>query len=299
MDVGASDKDASYVVGEMRTKTTTSHPHRPSGPRPESATPTSPAAGEDAGPREPPCTAGGVQAVPRSGRGLGALDPTRPRRRARRPCAAASVCPEAERGRAQTFAAAFLVTAKTWRQPLGGRTEKRAVAHPTTEGHPGMKANELSGRQRTRRNGKRMSPGKEAGVNGPRAAWRRLCGAGDGDACTARGGTGGRGGRARGFPGPALPCGTATVGVWHPPSVHAAARAPPRVRPHANCGPRGDVSAQVAAPSRRPLCGASTWLWPEGSRENPAASRFRCESKAARGSTLCGRQQQTHHEANR
>lgn len=172
MDVGASDKDASYVVGEMQTKTTTSHRRRPSGPWPESATPTSPAASEDAGPREPPCTAGGVQAVPRSGRGLGALDPTRPHRRARRPCATTSVCPEAERGRAQTFAAAFLITAKTWLQPLGGRTEKRAVAHPTTEGHPGMKANELSGRQRTRRNGKRMSPGKEAGVKGrePRGA---------------------------------------------------------------------------------------------------------------------------------
>lgn len=193
MDVGASDKDASYVVGEMQTKTTTSHRRRPSGPRPESATPTSPAAGEDAGPREPPCTAGGVQAVPRSGRGLGALDPTRPHRRARRPCAAASVCPEAERGRAQTFAAAFLVTAKTWLQPLGGQTEKRAVAHPTTEGHPAMKANELSGRQRTRRNRKRMSPGKEARVNGPRAAWRRLCGAGDGDAWTGQGRDAGEG----------------------------------------------------------------------------------------------------------
>lgn len=35
-----------------------------------------------------------------------------------------------------------------------------------------MKANELSGCQRTRRNGKRMSPGKEAGVKGrePRGA---------------------------------------------------------------------------------------------------------------------------------
>lgn len=170
VDVGASDKDASYVVGEMQTKTATSHRRRPSGPWPESATPTSPAAGKDVGPREPPCTAGGVQAVPRSGRGLGALDPTHPRRRARRPCATTSVCPEAERGRAQTFAAAFLVTAKTWLQPLGGRTEKRAVAHPTTEGHPAMKANELSGRQRTRRNGKRMSPGE--GSRGERAASR-------------------------------------------------------------------------------------------------------------------------------
>lgn len=64
VDVGASDKDASYVVREMRTKTTTSHPHRPSGPRPESATPTSPAAGEDAGPREPPCTAAGCRRCP-------------------------------------------------------------------------------------------------------------------------------------------------------------------------------------------------------------------------------------------